>query len=124
EAVADVRKAAEIFATLVRSTPRDRDLRVQLADCYQSLGDLQGHSGLQNLGDRAGALDSYRKAVAVFDAMAAENPAEQKARGGAAVMRIRIGDMQQAQGDFDAALEDYRGARQRAQSLAAEDPSN
>lgn len=39
-------------------------------------------------------------------------------------MRIRIGDMRQAQGDLDAALENYRGARERAQSLAAEDPTN
>jgi tetratricopeptide (TPR) repeat protein len=39
-------------------------------------------------------------------------------------MRIRIGDMQQAQGDLDAALENYRGAQQRAQPLAAEEPSN
>jgi eukaryotic-like serine/threonine-protein kinase len=124
EAVAEVRKAAEIFATLLRDTPRDRDLRVELADCYQSLGDLQGHSGLQNLGDRAGALDSYRRAMAVFDAMAAESPGDQKARAGAAVMRIRIADMQQGQGDLDAALENYRGARERAHSLAAEDPTN
>ena len=39
-------------------------------------------------------------------------------------MRIRIGDMQQAQGDLDAALENYRGALQRAEPLAAEDPKN
>jgi non-specific serine/threonine protein kinase/serine/threonine-protein kinase len=124
EAVAEVRKAAQIFATLLRDTPRDRELRIQLAQCYQSLGDLQGHSGLQNLGDRAGALDSYRRAMAVFDALAAESPGDQRARGGAAVMRIRVGDMQQAQGDLDAALENYRGARERAQSLAAADPTN
>ena len=124
DAVSDVRQAAAMFETLLRNTPRDRDLRVQLADCYQSLGDLQGHSGLQNLGDRVGALDSYRKAAAVFDAMAAENPSDQKARSGAAVMRIRVGDMQQAQGDLDAALENYRGARERALPLTAEDPTN
>ncbi|HEV8018627.1 MAG TPA: protein kinase [Steroidobacteraceae bacterium] len=124
QAVSDLRKAAEIFATLVRRTPHDRDLRVQLADCYQSLGDLQGHSGLQNLGDRAGALDSYRKALAVFDAMRAENPGDQKARGGEVVMRIRIGDMQQALGDFAAALENYRGASELAQPLVSEDPGN
>jgi len=124
DGVADLRKAAGIFALLLSGSPHDRDLRVQLADSYQSLGDLLGHSGLQNLGDRAGALDSYRRAVAVFDAMAAENPGDQKARGGAAVMRIRIGDMQRAEGDSDAALENYRGAIQRARSLADEDPKN
>jgi non-specific serine/threonine protein kinase/serine/threonine-protein kinase len=124
DGVTNLRKASEIFAMLVRQRPHDRDLRVALADCYQALGDLQGHGELQNLGDRAGALDSYRKAVAVFDAMAVENPADQKARGGAAVMRTRIGDMQQAAGDWDGALGNYRGAMQRAQSLAAEDPGN
>jgi tetratricopeptide (TPR) repeat protein len=124
DGVADLHRAAEIFEGLVSSAPHDKDLRVQLADCYQSLGDLQGHSDLQNLGDRAGALESYRKAIAVFDAMAAEDSADQKARGGAAVMRIRIGDMQQAQGDLDVALENYHGALERAQSLAAVDPKN
>lgn len=124
DGVADLRKAAEIFETLVRATPRNRDLRVQLADCYQSLGDLQGHSGLQNLGDRAGALQSYRKAMAVFDAMAVEDSSDQKARGGAAVMRIRIGDMQREQGDLDAAEENYHAALERAESLATADPQN
>ena len=122
--VADMRRAAQIFETLLSATPRDRELRVQLADSYQSLGDLEGHSGLQNLGDRAAALDSYRKAIAIFDAMAAENPGDQKARGGGAVMRIRIGDMLEAQGDLDGALANYRGALERAQSLAAADSGN
>jgi eukaryotic-like serine/threonine-protein kinase len=124
EGVADMRTACQLFEPLTRRAPHDRELRIQLADCYQSLGDLQGHSGLENLGDRAGALDSYRKAIAVFDSMAAETPGDQKARGGAAVMRIRIGDMQQAGGDLDAALGNYRGALQRAQSLAAENSKN
>jgi tetratricopeptide (TPR) repeat protein/tRNA A-37 threonylcarbamoyl transferase component Bud32 len=124
DGAAELRKAAELFEQLLSRTPRDRGLRQLLADCYQSLGDLLGHGGLQNLGDRAGALQSYRKALAVFDAIAAEDPADQKARAGAAIMRIRIGDMQQAQGDLGAALENYRGALERAQSLAALDPRN
>ena len=124
DGAAELRKAAELFEQLLSRMPHDRELRVQLADCYQSLGDLLGHSGLQNLGDRAGALESYGKALAVFDAMAAEDPADQKARGGAAVMRTRVGDMQQAQGEVAAALENYRGALERAQSLAAADAKN
>jgi non-specific serine/threonine protein kinase/serine/threonine-protein kinase len=124
DGAAELRAAARLFEQLLSQTPHDRDLRVLLADCYQSLGDLLGHGGLQNLGDRAGALDSYRKALGVFEAMAAEAPADQKARGGAAVLRIRVGDMLQAQGDLDAARENYRGALQRAESLTAEDPKN
>jgi eukaryotic-like serine/threonine-protein kinase len=124
DGVAHLRQATQIFESLLRKAPHDRELRVQLADCYQSLGDLEGHAGLQNLGDREGALDSYRKGLAVFDAMATEKPADQKARGGGAVMRIRIGDMQQARGDWNDALGNYRGALERAQSLASEDPKN
>ena len=124
DGVTDLRKAAEVFEMLVSRAPQDKGLKVQLANCYQSIGDLQGHSGLQNLGDRAGALESYRKGMAIFDAMAAEDSTDQKARGGAAVMRIRIADMQQARGDLDIALENYRGALERAQSLAAADPQN
>ena len=124
DGVTDIRKAAEIFEKLVNSTPRDKDLKVQLANCYQSLGDLQGHSGLQNLGDRSGALQSYRKAMAVFDAMAAEDSGDQKARGGAAVLRIRVADMQREQGDLDAAEENYHAALERAESLGTADPQN
>ena len=124
EGVTNLRKATEIFARLVSSTPGDRDLLVQTANCYQSLGDLQGHSGLQNLGDRVGALESYRKALAIFDALAAEDNKYLKGRSGGAVLRIRIGDMQQAQGDLDAALNNYLVALERAESLVAADPKN
>jgi non-specific serine/threonine protein kinase/serine/threonine-protein kinase len=124
DGIADLRRATQLFEKLVHEAPHDHELRVQLANCYQSLADLQGHGGLQNLGDRAGALESYRKALAVFDALARENPADQKARGGGAVMRIRIGDMQQAQGEWEAALGNYRGALQLVQGLVGEDPAN
>jgi serine/threonine protein kinase/tetratricopeptide (TPR) repeat protein len=124
DGITDLRKAAEIFEKLVSSAPKDRTLRIQLADCYQSLGDLQGHGELQNLGDRVGALESYRKAVAIFDALAAEDGADQTAHRGAAILRTRIGDMQQAEGDLDGAEKNYRGALHRAQSLAATDPKN
>ena len=124
DGVSNLRHATEIFETLVQASPGDRELRVQTANCYQSLGDLQGHSGLQNLGDRVGALESYRKALAIFDALAAEDNKYLKGRSGGAVLRIRIGEMQQAQGDLDAALNNYQVALERAESLVATDPKN
>ena len=124
EGAVNLRKAAEIFEPLVRNSPKDRQLRIQLADCYQSLGDLLGHSELQNLGDRAGALESYRKGLAVFETIAADNAKDVAGKGGIAVMRTRIGDMQMANGDLSAALEDYRVALDRAESLVADDPKN
>src|SRR5262249_1365594 len=124
EGASHLRTASGILQSLTAADPGDRELRLQLANCYQSLGDLQGHSGLVNLGDRTGALDSYRKAVGIFDALAAQDSQDQRARGGTAVLRIRIGDMQQAQGDLDAALESYRAALARAESVATANPRN
>jgi tetratricopeptide (TPR) repeat protein len=124
DGVKNLRKASEIFATLANITPGDRELQMQVADCYQSLGDLQGHSGLQNLGNRAGALESYRKAIVIFDALAAQDIGDRGARRGGAVLRVRIGDMLAEQGDLDAALQNYRGALELAEPVSAADPKN
>lgn len=124
EGAENIRQATEIFQGLLDASPHDRDLRIQTANCYESLADLLGHSELQNLGDRTGAIENYSKSLAIFDAMAAEDSSDLKARSGAAVLRIRIGDMLQAQGDLDAALENYRAALPRAESIAAADPKN
>jgi non-specific serine/threonine protein kinase/serine/threonine-protein kinase len=120
----NLRQATQIFQSLLDASPHDRDLRVQTANCYQSLADLLGHGDLQNLGDRAGAVENYRKSLAIFDAMAADDSKDLKARSGAAVLRIRVGDMLQAQSDLEAAIEYYRAALPRAESIVAADPKN
>lgn len=124
EGIANLRKASEIFETLAGASPDDRELRLQLANCYESLGDLQGHSGLQNLGDRAGAVESYHKSLAVFEALASRDANDRTARRGVAVLRIRIGDMQQAQGDLDAAIKNYRAAQEIAARVASVESKN
>lgn len=124
EGAENIRQATEIFQSLLDTFPRNRDLRIQTANCYESLGDLLGHGELQNLGDRTGAVGNYRKSLAIFDAMAADDSSDLKARSGAAVLRIRIGDMLQARGDLDAALENYRAALPRAESIVAAEPKN
>jgi eukaryotic-like serine/threonine-protein kinase len=124
EGAEDIRQATEIFQSQLDALPHDRDLRIQTANCYESLGDLLGHDELQNLGDRTAAVENYRKSLAIFDAMAADDSKDLKARSGAAVLRIRIGDMFLALGDLNAALANYRAALPRAESIAAADPKN
>lgn len=124
EGAEDIRKATETFQGLLDASSHDRDLRIQTANCYESLGDLLGHGELQNLGDRTAAVANYRKSLAIFDAMAADDSNDLKARSGTAVLRIRIGDMLLALGDLNAALENYRAALPRAESIAAADPKN
>ena len=124
EGADNLRQATQVFQSLLDASPHNRDLRVQTANCYQSLADLLGHGELQNLGDREGAIENYRKSLAIFDAMAADDPKDLKGKSGGAVLRIRVGDMLAAQGDLDGTLEYYRAALPRAESIVAADPKN
>ena len=122
DAIADFRQAAGIFQSLLAAAPADSGLREELAGTFHALGDLQGHAGLQNLGDPAGALDSYRKALALYEA--ATDPRSKTARRGQALMQIRIGDMQEMRDDLTAGLQAYSQALTISEALAAEDPTN
>lgn len=51
--------------TLNRVTSDDPSLRLELAEAYQRVGEVQGDPHFPNLGDMAGATESYRKALAL-----------------------------------------------------------
>jgi non-specific serine/threonine protein kinase/serine/threonine-protein kinase len=124
EAMMGLRRAAAILESSIAETPSDPTLREQLARCYQVLGDLQGHSGLQNQGDPAGALDSYHKSLALYQELAARGGRDRSVRRGLALVDIRIGDMLEFRDDLDGALRAYRQALQISDALAAGDPAN
>jgi serine/threonine protein kinase len=124
EAVSNFRRAIAIFDLIRATQPSDSHLREELAACYQELGDLLGHNGLQNLGDPAGALQSYDKSLALYEELAARDPASRVARRGVALLQIRIGDMQEIRDDLNSALQAYGAALQTAEQLSAEDPAN
>jgi non-specific serine/threonine protein kinase/serine/threonine-protein kinase len=48
------------------------DLRREIAAAYVKVGDVQGRPFTANLGDTAGALASYRKAIALYEAMVSD----------------------------------------------------
>jgi len=116
EGLADLKNALQILERLAAADPGDQKLSAELADCYQELGDLQGHAGLQNLGDPNAALASYRKALAIFE--------RQNARRGIAVLQTRIGDVEASTGQPQHGLTEYREALSIEQELYATDPSS
>jgi len=124
EAVAHFREAITILESLNADGRAGAELREELAACYQELADLQGHAGLQNLGDPAGAIESYRKSLALYQRLAADEPASRAARRGVALLEIRIGDMEEVRDNLEGAGRAYREALQAAERLAAEDPTN
>ena len=66
-----VAKGLEYLDKLSRDAGDRADLRRELAAAYLKIGDVQGRPFNPNLGDTAGALASYRKAVATYDSIGA-----------------------------------------------------
>jgi serine/threonine protein kinase len=124
EAALNLRQATEVFESLVAARPGDEGLRTELASSYQVLGDVQGHAGIQNLGDRAGALQSYSKGQVIYEAQAASDPTNRAARRGVAVLRMRIGDLLAARDDWQGSMSNYRSALDISEALSAADPTN
>src|SRR5581483_748120 len=69
-----VTRAQEYLDSLSKEASGDVSLQRELAAAYDRVGDLLGYSGAANLGDVSGALESYRKALAIREAVAAANP--------------------------------------------------
>ena len=53
------------YDTLIKDAGNNRDLLEEIANGYDRLGDVQGNPAYANLGDTAGAVSSYRKALAI-----------------------------------------------------------
>jgi tetratricopeptide (TPR) repeat protein len=60
-----VETGLQYYDTLVSEAGNNRELLEEIARGYDRLGDVQGNPYYANLGDTAGALASYRKALAI-----------------------------------------------------------
>jgi eukaryotic-like serine/threonine-protein kinase len=58
----------------------DAALQRELATAYQKVGDVQGNPYGGNLGDRTGALLSYKKAMAIWQTLYQAAPADLQAQ--------------------------------------------
>ena len=99
-----VANGLEYLDKLARETGGRTDLRRELAAAYVKVGDVQGRPLTPNLGDVAGALVSYRKAVALYDALGAGTAADLDLRRELGTAYVRLGDVLSARGDTRAAL--------------------
>ena len=69
-----VNRALEYLDGLSQEASGDAGLQRELAAAYDRVGDLLGYSGAANLGDFAGALQSYQKALAIRERRLAASP--------------------------------------------------
>jgi serine/threonine protein kinase len=105
-----VRRSLEYLNSLAKEASGDRGLQLELATAYQKVGDAQGRPGFANLGDRMGALESYRQALAIRKALAANGTPDASLRRDLATNHERIGDALLITGQSGDALASYREA--------------
>jgi eukaryotic-like serine/threonine-protein kinase len=124
EAFAMQQKALETYTRLVAERPEDRQMLIELARCYDLLGDLQKRHGRDGRGDRAAALDNYQKALTRWEVVSSKSPEDRWAARGVALVNMKIGDVLVAGGDFAAAQEKYSQAVATARELSLTDPTS
>jgi len=97
-------KGLEYLDKLSRDAGNRVDLRRELASAYLKIGDVQGRPFHPNLGDTAGALASYRKAVATYEATGAAANGDPALRREMAQAYQRLSEILSAAGDTKEAL--------------------
>jgi non-specific serine/threonine protein kinase/serine/threonine-protein kinase len=118
------RKVLHYLDLLARADVRDISLKRDLAVAYERLGEILGGSKASNLGNTAGAIDAYRKSVALHEQIA-ERPLEDftylRDRGRAL---SKYSDLLALTGDHAGALEQERKSLEIRQSWLKAEPNN
>jgi serine/threonine protein kinase/tetratricopeptide (TPR) repeat protein len=118
-----VAKALEYLDGLAAEAGSDSGLLRELADAYTRIGDIQGSPAIANLGDAQGALESYRKALAISRDLLARDPAAIEVGRDTARLGVRIGDILLRKiGDPAQALATYEEGLRIAQQLGTAHP--
>ncbi len=119
-----VKRALEYLERLAQEVRGDRSLQRELAAAYLKVGDVQGRPGFPNLGDAAGALDSYKKSLALRAPLLAAAPGDVALQREHANNLDRLGDTLRMSGALGAAIEHYQQSRALREPLSAAAPQD
>ena len=97
-------------------------LQRELATAYKRVGDVQGNPYYPNLGDTAGAITSYRKALNIQLALADNNRGSYEDRAALVEIYMNLGLALEAAGDFAGSLDALQLTYPIAQQLSTEHP--
>jgi len=112
-----VRHALGYLDALASESARNTPLQMELAGAYERVGDVQGMPYRANLGDTAGALVSYRKALTIAEDVRKRQPANTAALLLIADLCDRTGWIEQRALRFRDALAHHEAARAIRESL-------
>lgn len=119
------RKVLHYLDELAGGEVRDPSLRKDLAAAYERLADIVGGAKASNLGNPSAALESYRKALALLDDTAGEQPGEVGLLRDRGRLRSKLSDSLALIGAHTAAMDEEKMAlhlRQQWQNAAPNDP--
>ena len=102
----------------------DPSLQRELAAAYQRIGDVQGQPRQANLGDPAGAEASYRKALAIREALAASDPKNLEIQRELVPSYGKLSDLLRSTGDLQGSMSYSHKEFDTARHLYEADPSN
>ena len=112
-----VRRALVYLDTLAGESSANAPLQMELASAYIKVGDVQGAPYRANLGDTAGAMASYRKALAIADRVAGDERENHEAVMLLADAHDRLGLVEQRALRWNDALALHERARALRESL-------
>jgi len=115
-----VTRALEYLDSLSRESADDPSLQRELAAAYDRVGDVLGYAGAANLGDFAGASQSYTKALAIRESLAASNPSDRNLQAELLEDYFRILGVLEDTGDFAANAKILQRAQSFTGRLAAD----
>jgi non-specific serine/threonine protein kinase/serine/threonine-protein kinase len=99
-----VAKGLEYLDKLAKDAGDRVDLRREIAGAFVKVGDVQGRPFNPNIGDTAGALESYRRAVALYESLTREGARDEAVLRELALGYMRLSDVLTAAGDTAASL--------------------
>ncbi len=117
-----IERAAGYLDKLSRESAGDAELQSDAARAYEKIGDLQGRPHASNVGDAAGALESYRKALEIRQKLHAAYPQNADYKRALSNSLESVGRVQIVSRDYANALETFRRMREIREELLAENP--
>jgi non-specific serine/threonine protein kinase/serine/threonine-protein kinase len=123
-AIESARKSLNSFQTLADADNSNLKSRQSLAISHIKLGDILGNPLFANTGDRAGALEQYRRSLALWQALYNTDSTDATTRRYLGLIHERIGTMLQTDGQATEALASFQQSLVIRQSFAADHPTN
>ena len=119
-----VKDALNYLDSLAGEAHGDPALQRELAAAYERVGDVRGGESSGSLGDIAGAVESYTKALRIREALVAANPNDAQARRDLAGSHQKIGYRLLDTGEASTGVEHLQKALTLYLDLTREQPAN